>query len=147
MSQNIEIRHGISRTLIIFLGVFLGIASSYAWFLGYIEFVRETLPYLFAYSLLLLLMTAILKARCGNAPVFTSDESHPVNPTYVSVSKYSTIVLIAAAILLIVTMTIMATHLSVILRFILGLIAGTSLWISFLAFISMIYCIYLKRKC
>jgi len=148
MSDNkVGCRRSIPRTLLVFLGALLGVASAYAWFLGYVEYVRGTLPYAFAFALVLLIVTAILKAKCGNTISFHEDQDHHMSPTCFSVNKYSTLVIIAAAFMLLVSLIVMATYLSLVARFIIGLIGAISVWTMLLSFVFMIYYIRLKCSC
>lgn len=136
----------ISKILIIFLSLILGIASSYAWFFGYIEFVREMVPYACAFAIFILITTSIFKAKCGSTEYYSESDGHQVNSTYSSVCKYSTFITIASSLFVAFSITMLATHLSVITRFVLSLIGSISFWTMFFSFVSMICCIHLKRK-
>ncbi|HAN20764.1 MAG TPA: hypothetical protein DCP51_03685 [Clostridiales bacterium] len=136
----------VPKLLIIFLGLIFGIASAYAWFFGYIEFVRDTIPYAYAIALVLLILTSVLKAKCGSTAYCIETEEHHVSPTCLSVCKYSSFILFTSALFIVFSLIQLATNLSVIVKFSLGLIGAVSFWIMLFAFISMIYCIYLKCK-
>ena len=130
----------IPNSVLVFLGFLLGTISALVWNGGYIDFVREMIPYALALAIILFVFTAVLKARCGNTQEFPC-----LTSTCASLRKYSPIVIICAVIFIVFSLIVLATFLSHTIRFVLAFIGSISFWTMLLEFTAMISCILYRR--
>lgn len=147
MSNRNGCKFCVSKILLVFASILLGVASAYLWFLDYIILVRTTLPYALAFGLVVIGITTFLKARCCNSYCHCDEEERAVCSTCHCVTKYSTLILIASILMVLIGLMILATNLSIIIRFIFALFGSISFWATILTFSTMVYCICFKRSC
>ncbi|MEL4106482.1 hypothetical protein AAFA46_06555 [Oscillospiraceae bacterium WX1] len=110
------------------------------WYYGFIQYVREMIPYALAFGVILFVMTAILKARCGNMA-----EGICLTSTCSSLRKYSLVILISAAIFIVFSMIVLATFLPLLVRLILAFIGSISFWTMLFEFVAMLFCMLYRR--
>ncbi len=132
-------RFCIPNYLLIIFALLLGVITALVWNAGYIEFVRDTIPYAMFFAVILFIVTAVMKFRCGN-----SDE-RCLTPTCFSLRKYSAAVIVASAVFIVFSIVVLATYLPYTWRFILAFIGSISFWTMLLDFTAMIFCILYRR--
>lgn len=135
----------VSIVLLVFLSLLLGIANALLWYFGYIPFVRAMLPFALAFAIVILIVTAILKAKCGYSQGMAAEGCHVVK-TCMSLRKYSPVILITATIFISFAILTLATYFSFTVRTILAFIGSISFWTMFFSFIAMISCISYRRR-
>lgn len=122
------------------LGALFGTGTALIWNAGFVQNVRVTIPYVLVLAIILFAITAVLKARCGNTAevVLTS--------TCSSLRKYSPFVIITAAIVIVISILILATVLTLpTLKLVLAFIGAIEFWTMLLEFIAMIFCMLYRR--
>ena len=137
-------RRCISQALIIIVGILIGSINALIWFFHNIRFVREMIPYALFFGIVIFVITAVMKAKCGGPQCMDQDGFH-ISPTCVSVRKYSLLIMITGAIFIVFSMVVLATYLPFIVRTVLAFIGSISFWILLLTFITMIACIFRRR--
>lgn len=125
-----------------FFGILIGVVNALVWVFGYINFVRPMIPYALFSIVFMFITTAVLKAACGNARLL---EGTFPSPTCRSVSTYSPVILITAAIFIVFAIVVLATHLAFVVRIVLAFIGCVSFWVMLLSFVAMI--VFIFRKC
>ena len=125
--------------LTITLGVIVGSINALVWYFGFIPFVRMMIPFALFVIMLMFIVTAVLKARCGNTPevVLTS--------TCSALRRYSPVIIIAAAIFIVFAIVVLATFLPFAVRFALAFIGSISFWTLLFEFVAMIFCMWFRR--
>jgi hypothetical protein len=131
----------ISQALLIIVGILIGSINVMIWYVGDIRFVRDMIPYALVFGMVLFTVTAVIKARCGG-PQCMDDDCFHISPTCASVRKYSPLVMIAGAVFIVFSMTVLATYLPYVVRMVLGFIGSISFWKLLPSFITMIACIF-----
>jgi hypothetical protein len=126
--------------LLIILCIVLGVAAALIWFYGPVLLVRDMLPYALGVTVVMLTTTSIMKAQCGNSP-----EDWHLSQTYLSLSRFSAIVIISAAVFIVFALTVMATYFSLTVRMILAIVGSVSFFVMLFAFIDMILSISLRH--
>jgi len=123
---------GIFYTVI--FGIILGTLNALLWVFGCIDYVRAMIPYALLFGALLLITTAILKARCECARSISAN--HPVT-TCMSVNRYTPLILITDTIFIVFSITVLATYLTFEVRVLLAFIGCISFWIMLFSFVAM----------
>lgn len=134
------------NALLIILGLIAGIPNAMAWCAGYVQYVRQMIPFTFAFSVIIFIITAVLRVIYYNQERTATDNCCCLNPVIFSLNKYSPLVLIASAIFIIFSTTMMATYLPFIGRAILAFIGSISFWTMLFGFIAMIFCASYSRR-
>lgn len=131
--------------LLILLGIVLGIATALLWYFGYVPYVRPMIPYAFAFAVVIFIVTAILKAKCGFTERAACERIN-MSQACVSLRIYSPLVLIAAAVFIVFVILHLASYFPFAVRAVLAFIGSISFWTMLLSFISMICCISQKHR-
>ncbi len=140
-------RECVSNGLLVFLGLLFGVAAALVWYFEaqYVRYVREMLPFALVFAIVLFVVTAILKAKCGCSLRSAAEGCH-IDCTCLSVCKYSSLVLIAAAVFIVFSLIVLATYFPFIDRAILAFIGSIAFWTMLFSFIAMILCISCRRR-
>ena len=136
---NIKHLFCIPNFVLVIFGILFGTASALVWNGGYIQFVRPTLPYVLVFAILLFVVTAVLKAKCGNT------EEKCLSSTCFSLRKYSPLIMITSAIFIVFSIVVLATYLPYTFRLILAFIGSISFWTMLFEFMAMVACIVYRR--
>ncbi len=130
----------IPNFVLVLLGAIFGTASGLMWYYGYIQFVRPMIPYAMVFAIILFVVTAVLKARCGNMA-----EGLCLTSTCSSLRKYSPMVMVSAAVFIVFSIIVLATFLPFAVRTVLSFIGSVSFFTLLFEFISMIFCMLYRR--
>ena len=125
--------------MLVILGAILGTVNALVWYFGFIPFVRAMIPFALFFVVLIFVVTAVLKSRCGNTPevILTS--------TCSALRKYSPVIIISAAIFVVFSIVVLATFLPFPVRFALAFIGSISFWTMLFEFVAMIFCMWFRR--
>lgn len=135
----------ISNALLFVIGLILGSACALIWYFGPVFYVRDMLPFALSFEIVILMVTAILKANCGYS-VGDSVECCHMSQTCTSLRKYSLTILISSVVSILFSMVVIASYFSFTVRVILAFVGAISFWTMLLAFIAMIgYILYRRR--
>jgi len=138
-------KHCISTGLLVLFGILLGVIVALVWYFGFAVFTRAMVPYALAFAIVLFIFTAIFKAVCGNSKSACHQEVR-LSPTCCSLSKYSPLILISAAISIVGSLVFLATDLTFTWKVILAFIDAISFEAMLFGFLGMISCISFKRE-
>lgn len=138
-------RNCISNGLVILFGVLFGVLVALVWFFGFAIFTRAMVPYALAFAIILFITTAIFRAICGNYRSECHQEFH-LTPTCCSLSKYSPLILISAAISIVASLVFLATNFTFTGNAILAFIDAISFGTMLFGFLGMILCISFRRE-
>lgn len=134
----------IPNSVLILFGILLGVTNALVWYYGFIPYVRPMIPYALIFAIILFVLTAILKARCGN-----SEEEGIgglcLTSTCASLRRYSPTVLITSAIFIVFSIVVLATFLPFFVRTVLAFIGCISFWCMLFVFLGMVFCMLYKR--
>jgi hypothetical protein len=126
--------------VLVVLGAIFGAATGLLWYYGFIQFVRDMIPYALVIAVILFVVTAVLKARCGNMA-----EGLLLTSTCSSLRKYSGVLMIAAAIFIVFSIIVLATFLPFVARVILAFIGSVTFFTMLFEFVGMIFCMLYRR--
>lgn len=138
-------RNCISIGLLVLLGIMFGVAVALIWFFGFAVFTRAMVPYALAFAIILLTTTVVFKAICGNHRGDCYQEFH-LSPTCCSLSKYSLLVFISAAVCIIGSLIFLATDWIFPWKAVLAFIDAISFGIMVVGFSGMFSCISFRRE-
>ncbi len=133
---------GIPQWVPVILGLLLGVATGIMWCMGLFTSVRAMLPYAFGAAVLLLIESSVLRARCGD-----EREGYCISPTCFSVSRFSKLVIIPAAIFTAVALLIFAASLTMtlVVKTVLAFVGAISFWLMLCSFLAKILSIIYYR--
>ena len=130
----------IPNFVLVLLGVIFGTAAALMWVYGLMPMVRVMIPYALIFAIILFVVTAVLKARCGSM-----DEGPCLTSTCSSLRKYSALVMISAAIFIVFSICLMASSMPILVKTISAFVGSISFFTLLFEFLAMIFCMMYRR--
>lgn len=138
-------KHCISIGLLVLFGILFGVAVALIWFFGFAVFARAMVPYALAFAVILLIITVIFRAICGDPHRECHQEFH-LSPTCCSLRKYSSLVFISAAVSIVGSLIFLATDWIFTWKAVLAFVDAISFGIMVFGFFGMIFCMSFRRE-
>ncbi len=135
---------GTPNALVVLLGFVFGISIALAWYFGFVDYVRQMIPFALAFAIVLFTTTAIFKALNGESSGKGPEKCYP--SFRFCLCKYSPLLLISAAVFIAFSLLFLATYLPFAARVVMAFIGSISFWTMFFTFISMILCMPCRRQ-
>lgn len=140
-------KNGCSSSIVVSVtsGLLLGILSALAWYFGYMQYFRQTVPYAFTLAAILFITIAALNVALRNTETELSEENS-INSVSSILRKYSPVIMIHSTIFMVFALTALSTYLPFALRAILAFVGSISFWTMLLSSLNMILRISYRRR-
>jgi hypothetical protein len=126
-------------------GIIFGIITALIWGAGLAPLIREMIPYVIAFEIIVAAVTALISSKNGYFKFGYDSCEHP-EPCYKTIKNYTATILITAAISILVGLIILATFLPFIFRLIFAFTGGIAFWINLISFVIYIICLSKKAE-